>query len=133
MNAIQLGALLQAVCQVSSVQKSGLELIVYGRLTSMYFEHDFFEALGTEGDVCELSNEVGLYQIYRDQYNKTHLLTTHTLNLLPLINTLNTVPVDMLRIEAQLMSDAELAAVIKAIKNQEAMTVSKQTFGALRF
>ncbi len=133
MNAAQLGALSQAMCQVPGSETSGLELIVYGRLTSMYFEHDFFEALDTEGDVCELTNEAGLYQIYKDQFNKTHLLTTHTLNLLPLIDTIGRLQIDMLRIEAQLMSSAELTAVIKALKNKEAMTAEKQTFGALRF
>lgn len=141
MNAAQLGALTE-VSRKDAVQNRaeslakepcGLELIVYGRLTSMYFDHDFFKAQGTAGDVCRLSNEAGIYEIYRDQFGKTHLLTTHTLNLLPILKTIRTMNVDMLRIEAQLMSPEELAAVITALKGDMPFTREKQTFGALRF
>lgn len=141
MNASQLGALTgsftgnaaQAASGKFEKEASGLELIVYGRLTSMYFDHDFFEALNTTGDVCLLTNEAGVYEIYRDQFKKTHLLTTHTLNLLPIIKTIRKLNVDMLRIEAQLMTTEELTTVVSALKNDMPFITEKQTFGALRF
>lgn len=125
MNADQLGALSKSV--------EGLEVIVYGRLTSMYFDHDFFKALGTQEDICELKNEAGTYQIFKDQFEKTHLLTTHTLNLLPIMKTLRRLNIDMFRVEAQCMSKAELTEVITALKTGQPYHTEKQTFGALRF
>lgn len=125
MNADQLGAL--------SKNSEGIELLVYGNLNSMYFEHDFFEALDIEGDICQLKNEAGVFKIYKDQFGKTHLLTTHVLNLLPLMKTIHNLNIEMVRIEAQLMTAAELEAVISAVQNNETYMGEMQTLGALRF
>jgi len=125
MTASQLGKL--------SSKSSDLELVVYGQLASMYFEHDFFDVLDEKGDVCEIKNEAGVYTLLKDQYNKTHLLTTHSLNLLPVMDQIRSLNIDIFRIEAQSMSTEELEGVIKALKEGRDYKGEQQTFGALRF
>lgn len=125
LSAGQLGAM--------SVEAEGLELVVYGQLPAMYFEHDFFEALGESGTQLKLSNEAGTYTILKDQFDRTHLLTTRKLNLTPVMDGMGRLGVDTLRIEAQLMETEEIEAVIKAIRSGTATREDQGTFGALRF
>lgn len=125
LNAKQLGEF--------SLHSQGLELIIYGQLSSMYFEHDFNEDKEHINDQYTMSNEAGTYKIYMDQFSKTHLLTTHQLNLIPLLEDLSNMSFEMFRIEAQLMSKEELEEVIMATKNKQDYRGQLHTFGALRF
>ncbi|MBF4691911.1 U32 family peptidase [Fusibacter ferrireducens] len=124
-----------------------LELPVLGRLVAMYFEHDFHNALNSDvmGKLT-LHNEAGAYDLYRDQHQRTHLLTQKSLSLLPVLTEiLSYSSVKMLRIEAQTMTTEQIEENIKCVKDflsahqkGEAFNHSRHpfeayTFGALPF
>lgn len=122
-----------------------LELIALGRIVTMYFEHDFHSALhASESEKLTLYNEAGAYDLYKDQHQRTHLLSQKTISLLPILKEiLDYNAVKMLRIEAQSTSTERIKADIRQVKstisnasNQHTLYSvmdEQHTFGALIF
>lgn len=106
LNARQLKKLCEACGQV--------EVTAHGRLSAMYFEHDFYEALQVRnGEHLKLYNEAGIYDIDKDQHQRTHLLTTHIFTMLPVLEQLMALKPKMARIEGQTETPEALKAVIR--------------------
>jgi collagenase-like PrtC family protease len=61
-----------------------------------------------------------MYDIYRDQFHRTHLLTTHHFTLLPLLKEICDLGVGMLRIEAQTDEPEYLREIIRAFRSGDA-------------
>ncbi len=135
--------------KVMSDNLSGLELIVFGKLASMYFDHDFHSVHKTEDSHFNISNEAGKYTILKDQFSRTHLLTTHNINLTSVVDSIiysaeslsknlsenlnEKSNIEYLRIEAQTMSAEEIEKVITQVKKHESYVSDHDTFGAFRF
>ena len=96
-----------------------LELIALGRIVTMYFEHDFHSALhASESEKLSLYNEAGAYDLYKDQHQRTHLLSQKTISLLPVLKEiLDYNAVKMLRIEAQSSSIERIKSDIRQVKS----------------
>lgn len=123
----ELKALLESETQVS--------LIAYGRLSTMYFEHDFFSVLGVDEDTLYFENEAGTFEIRKDQMGRTHLISEKTLNLSGLSDVL---PVKMIQIEGQVMTNEAIERVIRYMKSEAKAPLmgtnpAEMTLGALRF
>ncbi len=122
-----------------------IEVVVNGRLPAMYFEHDFYKVYNFSTDqTLKLHNEAGVFEIYKDQHERTHLLTTLSLNYLPLIDRIKDLDVKMVRIEGQVETLDALRNIIRRYKNvlkddskreeiAKAMDLSHYTYGALKF
>ncbi len=122
-----------------------LELIGLGRIVTMYFEHDFHSALhASESEKLTLYNEAGAYDLYKDQHQRTHLLSQKTISLLPVLKEiLDYNAVKMLRIEAQSSSIERIKSDIRQVKSVISNDLSQRTlysemgdqytFGALIF
>lgn len=125
LQAEDLSALLQHV--------NDLEVVVYGRQQVMYFDHDFHNILAHENHVVELKNEAGTYDIMKDQYGKTHLLSNKHLNWLPLLVSLDRSGVQTYRIEAATLQADALGEVIKNLKERKRTYTEQDTLGAIAF
>lgn len=111
-----------------------LELIAYGRLEAMYFDHNFFEVNGAStGEPFSLYNEGGKYDIYMDGHHRTHLLTTRPFSLLPLLEEIQSLGLNMLRIEAQTETPEAIKAIVKAFNGGEQPDASACSYEAFRF
>ncbi len=116
-----------AELKTGEVASGNLEVVAYGRLTAMYFEHDFHEALSSEGEnPLKLYNEAGCFDIFKDQHGRTHMLTTHRLNLLPLLHELTSLGVNMLRIEGLSETPEALSELIKIANDLRFGNLSQQ-------
>lgn len=122
-----------------------LELVAQGRLNAMYFEHDFYKTYNRKAvDSLKLFNEAGTYEIHIDQYERTHLLSTHIFSILPLVEPLIKLGVKMFRIEAQVETLEDLAITINRFKDVlsreksskqvlKEIDLSNYSYGALKF
>jgi putative protease len=111
------------------------ELVAHGRLASMYFDHDFYDIYGQDNSaVFSLFNEAGMYDIYRDQFHRTHLLTTHHFTVLPLLEEIGALGVAMLRIEAQTDESEYLRETIRAFRSGDAAALREsEILGGKRY
>jgi putative protease len=137
LNARQLKKLCEACSQ--------LEVVAHGRLSAMYFEHDFYEALQVrEDEHLRLYNEAGVYDLYKDQHQRNHLLTTHIFTMLPVLEQLMALKPKMVRIEGQTETSEALKAVIRKFnlvltgaatqdEIMKTMELAQHTFLALPF
>ncbi len=152
-NAEGLGALSQRSFRFSDgtdIESEGplasvLEVIAHGRLPAMYFDHDFHEALGIiDEKPMKLYNEGGAYEFFKDQHGRTHMMTTHTFTLLPILDQITALGISRLRIEAQTETPESLKEIIGHFKNyisgrstteeiKDALDLSQYTYGALPF
>lgn len=122
-----------------------LEVVSYGRLTAMYFDHDFHKAFNAkEAGPLKLYNEAGIYEIYKDQHGRSHMLTTHRFTLLPFLDEIVALGVKMLRIEGQTETPESITEIIARFKavlagsltSDEilpALEWTQYTYGALPF
>lgn len=124
-----------------------VELITFGRLTTMYMAHDLFKAHEhPKNQPLIFHNEGGEYEVKRDVHGKCHLLMQNNFTLMPFINQLNA---KSIRIEAQTLQGETLKQIIRLHKRiigspemtpndvvqliQVEMPSLKLTFGATRF
>lgn len=124
-----------------------IELNVHGRLTAMYYEHDFHSAYHkSSDDKLTFFNEAGSYDLFKDHHGRSHLLTEKAVSLLPILNeVLSYTSLKMLRFEAQsldletLKSDLNLIKMVleSSMKGErylfDTTQLSNMTFGALAF
>jgi putative protease len=106
-----------------------LEVTVQGRLTAMYMENDAYRnALrgphrAAAGEVpfgadvlCLVDAEGAPHPVLNDRSGRSHLLTTRTLSLWPLVPTLVGFGVRRLRVETALLSEEDLALTVAAYR-----------------
>lgn len=124
-----------------------IELNVHGRLTAMYYDHDFHSAYGkSSDDKLTLFNEAGHYDLYKDHHGRSHLLTQKKVSILPVLNEiLGFKGLKMLRLEAQSLDLENLKTDLTLIKSVlelnlkgekysfDTSQLSDMTFGALAF
>lgn len=129
-------------------QERPLEVVAQGRPVTMYLEHDLYAAMEQpENQVLILENEAGRFPVYKDVFGRNHMLSTHSLCLLPALSSLKG-RVGHLRIEAQACSTEEMKQWISLYQSAlydemseaelfETMALSSEsnlyTFGALKF
>jgi len=118
------------------------EVVVHGRIPVMYFEHDFYEVYNqSEDEVLKLYNEAGEFEIYKDQHERTHMMTRNTYSLLPVLNELLEHNVSYVRIEGQLETPENIKMIVSEVKNiinkeilnTDNIDLSKCTYGAFQF
>lgn len=112
-------------------QTNTVEVVTYGRVPVMFFEHDF---QGEEtSPVTMLRNEAGVFEIYKDYNERSSLMSRQYLSYLPIVKYLNA---SMLRYEAQTDSVETIKATtqkIKAALKGQVTMASNETLGALTF
>ncbi len=112
-------------------QANTVEVVAYGRVPVMFFEHDF---QGEEtSPVTMLRNEAGVFEIYKDYNERSSLMSRQYLSYLPIVKYLNA---SMLRYEAQTDSVETIKATtqkIKAALKGQVTMASNETLGALTF
>lgn len=85
-----------------------LEMVVQGRITTMYMEHDLYEAMEQSiHETLYLENEAGRFPVYKDVHNRCHMLSTHVLSLMGAVKSVKGL-VKAFRIEAQSHSKEEI-------------------------
>lgn len=112
----ELGALLYG-CNTSEIKK---EMIVYGQLPVMYYDHAFEED--------RLYNEAGVFELVSDCNGRTHMLSHKPVNYTMLTDELQDLGVSLFRIEANSMDENELRYVLEHL-NQ----LQNGSFGAVQF
>ena len=120
-----------------------IAVIAYGRVSSMYFEHDFYDSLNVNstGSIV-LTNEAGKFEIFKDHLGRNHLMTEKPIDLRGLVASLGA---RFLHVEALLMSPDEIVSIVQELRaknGQENMIKSDTkdqafnplgTLGALKF
>lgn len=95
-----------------------IELVAHGRLSTMYFEHNFHSSdPKSTQQPLKLYNNAGVFEIYQDQHERSHLLSTHRLTLIPVIEEILALNPDMLRIEGQTETPEYLHSIIGLFRN----------------
>lgn len=95
-----------------SLSKSA-EVIVHGAMTTMYLEHDLYDANNqAPSELLVLSNEAGEFSVYKDGYGRNHLMNSQDLCLLPVIEGLKG-QAEWLRIEAQLYDPETVEMLVR--------------------
>lgn len=91
------------------------ELIVHGSPTMMYMEHDLYDNVDGEKELLYLVDGEGFrHPVYRDQFDRNHMLLYKELCYLPLVDGLLACGLKNFRIEAQYLDTEELKKVIAA-------------------
>lgn len=106
-----------------------LEVTVQGRVTAMYMENDAYvnaprgsrrpatETLPFSDDVLCLIDAGGTpHPVLNDRSGRSHLMTTKTLSLWPLVDQFVRFGVRRIRLESALLSDADLEQTVRAYR-----------------
>lgn len=103
---------LSSLAKAMSQSALSLEVVAQGRPVTMYLEHDLYTAMEQpEDQVLHLKNEAGQFPVYKDVFGRNHMLSTHSLSLLPALSSLKG-HFDYLRIEAQSSTLEEMSCWI---------------------
>ncbi len=123
--------------QFNDLLNPNKDVYVYGRLMYMYIDLDLYENLdnlkplgdteSTFKDTLILRNKLNEeHPIFRDQFNKNHLMSTKILNIIPVCNQGNMI------IDKRFINEDELKYAIKLINNEvEQETRENEYLGSL--
>lgn len=117
------------LCAVVNQSPIKTEVVSHGLVDVMHTELDLYEntnvfdSIGeednryVENNILVLKNEAGEYPVYKDDRNRCHIHNTKEINLLPIINDLASIGVDVVRIEGQIYSNVQLEDIITVYQN----------------
>ncbi|MCT4598632.1 MAG: U32 family peptidase [Vallitalea sp.] len=115
---------------IHTISKSSIksELLVQGSICVMYLEHDLYDNIEANDEVALSDNQFidnsimtlvtpnSEYPVHKDIHGKCHVLSSKELCLYNLIPTLNKLPINSYRIEAQNYTNDQLSYLIDTYK-----------------